>query len=225
MRLLLAEDEREYSRAIVAILHHSNYSVDAVFNGTDALDFCRSGNYDGIILDIMMPGIDGIEVLKSLRAENIRTPVLMLTAKTQVGDRIVGYDAGADDYLPKPFITAEFLSRVRALLRRSSSFAPNVLQFGNVALNCVSYELTGPEGAFKLTGKEFQMAEMFFHHPHNIISTEHFMEKIWGWDASAEINVVWANVSFLRKKLFIIGADVELKATRGVGYSLEQRKS
>lgn len=225
MRLLLAEDEREYSRALVTILQHSNYAVDAVYNGTDALDYALSGNYDGLIFDIMMPGMDGIQVLRRLREAGVKTPVLMLTAKTQVEDRITGYDAGADDYLPKPFVTAELLARIRALLRRSGSFSPDTLQFENLILDCRTYELKGPKGSVKVTGKEFQMAEMFLRNPHNVFSTEHFMERIWGWEATAEINVVWANVSFLRKKFLTVGADVEIKATRRIGYSLEKKKT
>lgn len=224
MRLLLAEDEVEYARALAAILEYSHYVVDTVHNGSDALDYGCSGNYDGIILDIMMPKLDGVTVLRRLRGAGIATPVLMLTAKAEVDDRITGYDAGADDYLAKPFVTAELLSRVRALLRRSGTFTPDVLTFGDLSLDCVSYALKGPEGMFKLAGKEFQMAELLLRNPGNVISTQHFMEKIWGWDSAAEISVVWANISFLRKKFQKLGSHVEIKATRGVGYSLEERK-
>lgn len=223
MRLLLAEDEVEYARALAAILEYSHYAVDTVHDGADALDYGLSGNYDGIILDIMMPKLDGITVLKRLREAGMATPVLMLTAKSELDDRITGYDAGADDYLAKPFVTAELLSRVRALLRRSGTFTPDVLTFGDLSLDCVSYVLKGPEGECKLTGKEFQVAELLLRNPGNVISTEHFMEKIWGWDSSAEISVVWANISFLRKKFQKLGAHVEIKATRGVGYSLEEK--
>jgi len=224
MRLLLAEDEREYSRALAAILAHNNYSVDVVSDGAEALDFALSGKYDGIILDVMMPKLDGLSVVKKLRERGVSTPVLMLTAKTQVSDRIAGYDAGADDYLPKPFVTAELLSRVRALLRRSAAFSPDVLRFGNASLDCASCTLRGPQGEVRLTGKEFQVAEMLFRNVRTVVSTERFMESIWGWDACAEINVVWANVSFLRRHLAAVGSDAEIRATRGVGYYLEQKK-
>jgi len=222
MRLLLAEDERDYSRALCVILEHSHYSVDAVYNGLDACDYARNGTYDGIILDIMMPGMDGITALKHLRAGGMTTPVLMLTAKTQLDDRITGYDAGADDYLEKPFVTSELLARIRALLRRSGGFLPERLTFGNTALDCVSYELCGPGDSVTLTGKEFQVAEMLFRNPGMILSTNRFMETIWGFDADAELNVVWTNLFFLRKKLKAIGSNVEIRAKRGLGYCLDE---
>ncbi len=224
MKILLAEDERDYSRALVKLLRHRNYAVDAVYDGREALDYGLAGRYDGIILDIMMPRIDGIEVLRALRQKGVSTPVLMLTAKAGVDDRILGYDAGADDYLQKPFITSELLARVRALLRRSGVFAPDILTFGNVSLNCASCELRGPDGAYRLTGKEYQVAEMLFRNPRIMISAERFMESIWGWEAGAGIHVVWANISFLRKKLAGIGADAEIRAARGLGYYLAARE-
>ncbi len=224
MRLLLAEDERELSNALVAILKHNNYSVDAVYNGIDAFGYGRGGDYDAVILDIMMPGMNGIEVLKKLREEGVSTPVLILTARSETDDKILGLDSGADDYLTKPFSMGELLARLRAMTRRKTEFAPNLLSFGKVSLSRETFDLTGPEGTLRLSSKEFQLLEMLMMNKKQLISTERFMEKIWGYDSDAEINVVWVYISYLRKKLQQIGADIEIKATRGVGYSLEEKK-
>ncbi len=224
MRLLLAEDERELSRALCAILKHNNYSVDAVYDGQDALDYGLCGNYDGIILDLMMPKKNGIDVLKELRSQGISTPVIILTARAELDDKILGLDAGADDYLTKPFEMAELLARVRALTRRKSEFSPNLLTFGNLSLNRESFELIQGEQAIRLGNKEFQMIEMMMSNPGRLISTEQFMERIWGFETEAEINVVWVYISYLRKKLANLSANVEIKAVRGVGYTLEEIK-
>ncbi len=223
MRLLLAEDEKELSNALCAILKHNNYSVDAVYDGADAYAYGRTGDYDGIILDLMMPKMNGIEVLKKLREEHITSPVIILTAKSETDDKIIGLDAGADDYLTKPFQMGELLARIRAMTRRKADFAPNLLEMGNVSLSRETFDLTGPEGTLRLSSKEFQLLEMMMMNKKQLISTERFMEKIWGYDSDAEINVVWVYISYLRKKLAQIGADVEIKATRGVGYSLEDK--
>ena len=222
MRLLLAEDERELSKALCAILKHNNYSVDAVFDGQDALDYGMDENYDGIILDLMMPKKNGLEVLEALRKAGVSTPVLILTAKSQIEDKIVGLDKGADDYLTKPFATGELLARIRAMTRRKSEFTPNVMTFGNLSLNRETFELSSPTGAVRLGNKEFQMLEMLMDNPGRLISTEQFMERIWGYETEAEINVVWVYISYIRKKLAGLDANVEIKATRGVGYSLAE---
>lgn len=224
MRLLLAEDEKELSKALCAILKHNNYSVDAVYNGQDALDYGLDENYDGIILDIMMPKMNGLEVLKELRKNGVSTPVLMLTAKSEVEDRIVGLDTGADDYLTKPFNMGELLARIRALTRRRSEFSPNLMSFGNISLNRESFELSVGNESMRLGNKEFQMLEMLMTNPGRLISTEQFMERIWGYDTDAEINVVWVYISYLRKKLSSLGANTEIKAVRGLGYTLEETK-
>lgn len=224
MRILLAEDEKELSNALVAILRHNNYSVDPVYDGEDALDYGLSENYDVIVLDIMMPKMDGLEVLKKLREHAVAIPVLMLTAKAEIKDRITGLDTGADDYLTKPFSTGELLARLRAVTRRKSEFMPNVLTCGNIKLNKSSYELSSGKAAFRLGNKEFQMIEMLMSNPTRMISTEQFMERIWGYDSDAEINVVWVYISYLRKKLAALDANVEIKAARGVGYVLEEHK-
>ncbi len=222
MRLLLAEDEKELSKALCAILKHNNYSVDAVFNGQDALDYGLCENYDGIILDIMMPKKSGLEVLKELRDQGVSTPVLILTAKAEVDDRILGLDMGADDYLTKPFSMGELLARIRAITRRKSEFSPNLLTSGNLSLNRETFELSVENNSIRLGNKEFQMMEMLMSNPGRLISTEQFMERIWGYETEAEINVVWVYISYLRKKLSNLGAKLEIKAVRGVGYTLEE---
>ena len=224
MRLLLVEDEKEMSNALVAVLKHSNYSVDAVYDGLDAYNYGISENYDGMILDIMMPKMDGIEVLKKLREKGINTPVLLLTAKSQVSDRIEGLDSGADDYLTKPFAMGELLARIRAMTRRKTEFSPNDLTIGNITLSRETFDLKGPSGTQRLGSKEFQMLEMMMVNKNTLISTERFMERIWGYDSDAEINVVWVFISYLRKKLVSVGADVEIKAARGVGYTLAEKQ-
>lgn len=222
MRILLAEDEKEMSNALVAILKHNNYSVDAVYDGADAYDYGLSENYDVIILDIMMPKMDGIEVLEKLRNNNIHTPILMLTAKSQIEDRILGLDKGADDYLSKPFAMGELLARVRAMSRRKSEFTPNLITVGNISLNKENYEISNGSSMLRLGNKEFQMMEMLMNNPKRLISTEQFMERIWGYDSEAEINVVWVYISYLRRKLESLEANIKIKAVRGVGYSLEE---
>ncbi|MBR3948252.1 MAG: response regulator transcription factor [Clostridia bacterium] len=224
MRLLLAEDEQDLSKALCAILKHNNYSVDAVYNGQDALDYGLCENYDGIILDIMMPKKNGIEVLTELRKSGVDTPVLILTAKSEVDDKILGLDSGADDYLTKPFAMGELLARIRALTRRKADFTPNLLTSGNLSLNRESFELSVEEESIRLGNKEFQMMEMLMSNPGRLISTEQFMERIWGYETEAEINVVWVYISYLRKKLSSLKANLEIKAVRGVGYTLEEIK-
>jgi len=220
MRLLLAEDERTLSDALVTILTHSNYSVDAVYNGQDALDYLEAGNYDCAVMDIMMPKMDGITVLKKIRAKGITLPVLLLTAKSEIDDRVEGLDSGADDYMTKPFSTKELLARVRAMTRRQPELTDNLLKFGNIELSRGDYSLTGPGGTVRLANKEFQMLEMMMMNPNQAIPTERFLEKIWGYESESEINVVWVNISGLRKKIASVGGNAAIKAARGIGYLL-----
>ena len=222
MRILLAEDERSLARALVRILEKNNYAADAVFNGEDALAYLESGGYDAAILDIMMPKMDGITVLKTLRQQGNPIPVIMLTAKAEVDDKVLGLDSGANDYLTKPFDTRELLARLRAVTRNQNT-ADTKLRLGNIALDRASFELSSPSGSFRLTSKEFQMMEMLMDNPRRLIPTERFMEKIWGLDSDAEINVVWVYISYLRKKLSALGADIQIKSTRNAGYSLEEK--
>lgn len=223
MRILLAEDERELSKALCAVLKHNNYSVDAVYNGQDALDYGLCENYDAVILDLMMPKMNGLDVLKKLREQGVATPVIILTAKSELEDKITGLDAGADDYLTKPFAMGELFARLRALTRRKSEFSPNVISFGNVSLNRENFELCVGENSIRLGNKEFQMMEMLLSNAGRLISTEQFMEHIWGYETEAEINVVWVYISYLRKKLATLDASIEIKAVRGVGYTLEEK--
>lgn len=221
MRLLLAEDERSLSRAIVMILEKNNYTVDAVYNGEDALEYLQTGNYDAAILDIMMPKMDGITVLTKLRAQGNHVPVIMLTAKAEIDDKVLGLDSGANDYLTKPFDTKELLARIRAMTR-SQKATDSKLTFGNVTLDRATFEISSPAGTFRLANKEFQMMEILMSNPQQLVSTERFMEKIWGYDSDTEINVVWVYISYLRKKLIALGANIQIKAARNAGYSLEK---
>ncbi len=222
MRILLAEDEPSLSKALVKILVKSNYSVDAVFNGRDALDYLNADNYDAAILDVMMPQMDGISVLKEIRSAGNRIPIMLLTAKAEVDDKVMGLDSGANYYLTKPFDTKELLASLRAITRSAAELDAK-LSVGNIILDRKSFTLSSSSGAFRLANKEFQMMELLMNNPHTLISAERFLEKIWGYDSESEINVVWVYVSYLRKKLNALNADVEIKATRNVGYSLERR--
>lgn len=201
MRLLLAEDEQALSKALKAILERNNYSVDAVYDGQEALEYLEADNYDGVILDIMMPKVDGITVLQKLRQKGNRIPVLLLTAKSEADDKVLGLDAGANDYLTKPFNSRELLARIRAMTRNQSAQINSQLKIGNVTLDQSSYELSTVSGSYRLANKEFQMMEMLMSNPKKLISAERFMEKIWGYDSEAEINVVWVYISYLRKKI------------------------
>lgn len=221
MKLLLAEDERALSEAIVAVLEHNNFTVDAAFDGQEALDYILADSYDGILLDIMMPKMDGLAVLSELRRRGIRTPVMMLTAKAEVRDRVEGLNLGADDYLPKPFAMAELIARVRALTRRGEVYTPDVLHMGDTSLNRASFELCCGENVLRLSKKEFQLMEMLLLNQGRLLSTEQLMERIWGYDSEAEINVVWVYISYLRKKLAQIGSELQISAVRGRGYVLE----
>lgn len=224
MRILLAEDEKSMSRALTAIFTKNNYSVDAVSDGEEALRYLRTGDYDAAVLDIMMPKMDGIEVLKQIRKDGNLIPVIMLTAKSQVEDKIEGLDSGANDYLTKPFDSKELLARIRAMTRVSTVQADSVLKYGNISLDRTTCELKGPEGSVKLSGKEYQMLELLMLNPSALISTEKFLDKLWGLDSEADISVVWTFLSYLRKKLVSVGADVQIKASRGQGYSLEMKE-
>lgn len=222
MRILLAEDERSLSRVLVTIFQKNNYSIDAVYNGEDALAYLQSGNYDVAVLDIMMPKMDGITVLRQIRSAGSQIPVLMLTAKAEVDDKVLGLDSGANDYLPKPFDTKELLARLRAITR-SQTAADTKLRMGNISLDGSTFELSSPSGSFRLANKEFQMMEFLMANPRHVISSERLMEKIWGYDSETEINVVWVYISYLRKKLSALHADIQIKASRNEGYSLEEQ--
>lgn len=224
MRILLAEDERSLSRAVVALLEKNNYSADAVYDGAEALEYLAAENYDAVILDIMMPKMDGLTVLRKLRERGSHVPVLMLTAKSEVEDKVAGLDTGTNDYLTKPFATAELLARIRAMTRTQAVQTDSRLSFGNVVLDQTTFELTAPGGSFRLANREYQMIELLMRNPGQVIPTERFLEKIWGYDSDVEVNVVWVYISYLRKKLAAMHADIRIKATRNTGYSLEEMK-
>ena len=221
MRILIAEDEVATAKALKVLLEKAKYSVDIVHTGTDAWDYVSGSNYDVVVLDIMMPGMSGLDVLINMRKNQIKTPVLMLTAKAELEDRVAGLDAGADDYLPKPFATSELIARVKALGRRSENYNDTVQETGNLILDGNRYEMKVGEKAVSLTNKEYQLMELFVTHPGYVFSTDHLMEKIWGLDTDSEVDVVWTTIGYVRKKLRSIDADVEIKTIRGAGYSLE----
>jgi DNA-binding response OmpR family regulator len=221
MRLLLAEDEVELSNAVVTVLKHQNYSVDAVYNGEDAYDYLSGQEYDGAILDIMMPKMDGITVLKKIRKEGISVPVLMLTAKSELDDKIEGLDSGADDYLTKPFAMKELLARVRSITRRQGDVAGQSMSYNDLTLDRSSFSMSCGKESVSLPNKEFQMMEMMMTNPGQIFSQDQFMDRIWGLDSDTDFSVVWVYISYLRKKLKNIGSNVTIEATRNVGYSLD----
>lgn len=221
MRILLAEDERSLSRAIMALLERNHYSADAVHDGEEALAYLECGNYDALILDLMMPKLDGLSVLRRLREGGNRIPVLILTAKSEVDDKVLGLDTGANDYLTKPFSTPELMARIRAMTRSQTTQATSRLTFGNITLDQTTFELSSPSSSVRLTNKEFQMMELLMRNPRQRISSERFLERIWGYDSDVELNVVWVYLSYLRKKLAALQANVQIKAFRNAGYALE----
>ena len=221
MRILYEEDEVALARAVAKILEKNNYTVDVVHNGLDALDYLQNGNYDIAILDIMMPKMDGITLLRRLRTTGITIPIIMLTAKAEIDDKVLGLDSGANDYLTKPFDTKELLARIRVLTRGQRP-VDSTIQFGNISLDRTTFALSSASGSFRLANKEFQMMEILMSNPKILVSSEQFMEKIWGYDANAEINVVWVYISYLRKKLNALHADIQIKSTRNAGYTLEE---
>lgn len=224
MRILFAEDERSLSRAVTALLEKNNYSVDPVYDGEEALAYLEAGNYDAVIMDIMMPKVDGLEALRRLRQQGNAIPVLLLTAKSEVADKVTGLDMGANDYLTKPFSTAELLARIRAMTRsQAGGQVTSRLTLGNITLDQATFELSSPHGSFRLANKEYQMMELLLRNPRQLIPTERFLERIWGYDSDVELNVVWVYISYLRKKLAALKADIQIKATRNAGYSLEER--
>ncbi len=224
MRLLIAEDELDLAEALTALFEKNNFSADAVNDGFSAYEYACTGEYDAVILDVMMPKMDGVQVLKKLREEGVKTPVMMLTAKGEKDDRILGFDSGADDYLPKPFAPDELICRVRAMLRRSEDYRSSVLTCGDLSLDPNTGMLSCKGESIRLSGREFQLLEMFMRSPGVVFSAERIMEKIWGWDSDAEINVVWVHISNLRKKMKSVGSAVSLTANRGFGYVLEVPK-
>lgn len=224
MRILIAEDETELAKGLKFLLEKNKFTVDIVNNGAEALTYFQSRDYDVVILDIMMPKVDGLEVLRQIREAGSGVPVLMLTAKAEIEDRVAGLEAGADDYLPKPFASPEFIARVKALSRRNAGYTETCLSFGTVQLDCNRYEMSCGDRVVRLNNKEFQVMELFMRNPRFVFSTAHLMDKIWGQDSEADISVVWTYVGFLRKKLKELEADVEIRTARGAGYFLEESR-
>ena len=223
MKILFAEDDRDLSAAVKALLERSGYLVDAVYDGAEAVDYALAEAYDGMILDWMMPEKDGVEALREMRQKGIKTPCLLLTARDDVEDRVTGLDAGADDYLSKPFNGKELLARVRAMLRRRESFVPDIVSWEDLQLDKGSCELRCGTGSVRLTGKMYQLMELFMENPKHLFSAQQLMDKIWGWESEAEINVVWVNISQLRKKISELGSEAEIRVYRGTGYALEKK--
>ncbi len=225
MRLLLAEDERELADALAVILKHGHYSVDVVYNGQDALDYLEAQEYDGVIMDVMMPKLDGLTVLKRIRRGGNAVPVLLLTARSGVDDRVEGLDSGANDYLPKPFDTRELLARIRAMTRQQPAGVDSLLRYGNLTLDRLTFEMAAPGGSVRLGNKEFQMMEMLMANPGHVLSVERFMERVWGYDSDTDAGIVWVNISYLRKKLASVQASVQIRALRNQGYLLMQKET
>ncbi len=224
MRLLIAEDDTKLLKSLKHIFESNKYTVDAVSNGIEAYDFAETDEYDGIVLDVMMPGMDGVEVLRKIRAKGIFTPVLFLTAKTEIYQRVEGLDAGADDYLPKPFSTAELLARVRAMIRRKDNYSPELVEVDGLTLNRSAYEFSFSGKTSSLSARELQIMEMLMSRPNFIVSSDEFMSHVWGWDSEVDVSVVWVHISNIRKKLAAMNAPVEIRFIRGAGYKLEVMK-
>ena len=224
MRILIAEDDPKLLKSLVHIFELNNYTADGVSNGADAYDYALMGEYDGIVLDVMMPEMDGLSVLRRLREEGVTTPALFLTAKTEIEDRIEGLDVGADDYLPKPFSTGELLARVRAMLRRKDNFTPDMLSCGELMLNRSTYELCFGGRTQALSGKEFRVMEMLMSHLNMIVTSEQLITNIWGFETNVDTSVVWVHISNIRKKIEALGAQVNIKFVRNAGYILEGEK-
>lgn len=221
MRLLLAEDEEAMSEAVADILEYHKYQVDTVFDGNEALDYIHAAEYDGIILDIMMPGRSGLEVLRQIRSEGCRTPVLLLTAKSEIEDRIEGLDLGADDYLAKPFHMGELLARIRAMLRRREDYTPDIRSFGDLTLNPRTSELRCGDKSVELSRLECRMMDTLMLNHGIYLSSEDLLEKVWGYESDADVGSVWVYISYLRKQLAKVGSSVVVKAKRGTGYMLQ----
>lgn len=221
MRLLLAEDEKSLSKALTSILTKNNYSVDAVFDGDEAESYIMTGDYDCVILDVMMPCRDGFEVLRNVRRKGITTPIIMLTAKSQIDDKVEGLDLGANDYVTKPFDSKELMARIRAITRNATTSSDNILKYGNITLNRNNFELSSPSSSVTLASKEYQILEYLMLNQGMLISSERFMDKIWGLDYEGDSSILFTNLSYIRKKLTKIGANVKIKATRNAGYTLE----
>ncbi len=223
LRILIAEDEKALNKVLKKLLEKANFTVDSVFNGEDALISVQDGNYDAVLLDIMMPKLDGLTVLKRLRQEGNTTPIILLTAKSEVEDKVFGLDSGADDYIAKPFDSRELLARIRLVTRSKAELDSKIL-FGNVTLDRATYELSTDSGKCRLSSKEYQMLEYFMMNPNHVLSTDSLIERIWGYESDVEVNNVWVYISNLRKKLNELNSDIVIKALRNAGYTLKNER-
>ena len=223
MKILIAEDDPSLRRVLVALLEKSSYSTDAVADGLEALEYLRVGGYDGVILDVMMPKMDGFQVLSTIRQEKNTVPVLMLTAKAEIEDKVTGLDLGANDYLTKPFDLRELLARLRVLTRPSEARQTNILEFGNTRLDAGSFVLSAPGGSYRLANKEYQTMALLMRNPNVLLPPSRFLENIWNPDSRAEDNTVWTYISYLRRKLAAIGSDLQITTRRNAGYQLEKK--
>ena len=221
MRLLLAEDEEAMAEAVVAFLEYHHYEVDWVNNGTDALETARLGIYDVLILDIMMPGMDGLTVLRTLRGEGNATPVLLLTAKGEIRDKVQGFESGSDDYLTKPFAMEELRVRVDALTRRSQNYQGEQVAFEDLTLDKSGYAIRCGDKTVSVSHREYHLIELFIRNPHIYFSADTLLDRVWGMDADVDYGTVWVHISGLRKKLESLGSKTEIRSKRGVGYALE----
>ena len=222
MRLLLAEDEKELSRALVTVLKYNHYSVDEVYDGMEALEYLENGSYDGVILDVMMPKLDGISVLKKIRAKGNQVPVLILSAKSALEDKVLGLDCGADDYLAKPFATKELLARVRAMTRRKTAELDTKMTFEDLELSPTTFQLGCKGKRVYLANKEYQIMEMLLANPRCVLSAGQFIEAVWGCDSDVENNVVWTYISRLRRILKQLGSKAVIRTAKGIGFALER---
>ncbi len=219
MKLLLAEDTKDLNHALTVVLTHENYDVDSVFDGQEALDHIAKDSYDAMILDIMMPKKDGIEVLKEVRKNNIVTPVLLLTAKAEVDDRVTGLDAGADDYLPKPFAMKELLARIRAMVRRRTSYNEQTLNYGDISLNAEVLELDC-KNSVRLSIKEFELLQQLILHAEHPLSTEYLLSHVWAAEPDAQEDTVWLYISYLKRKLQAVLSDIQISGEKGGSFVL-----
>lgn len=224
MRLLIAEGNPQLLQSLLHFFKINHYLADGVTNGMDAFQYAMTGNYDGLILDVVMPGIDGVDVLKKLRTERILTPTLFISEKAEVRQCIEGLDAGADDYLSKPFSSAEFLARVRAMLRRKENFVPDILSFEGLMLNRSTCQISCGENVQALSQKEFQIMEILMQCPRFVVTTEQLISHIWGWESDIQVSTVWVHISNIRKKLDKIKAPVGIRFLRNTGYILDEAR-
>jgi len=224
MKVLVVDDEKMLAEMLTEVLKRSKIDCDAVYDGQAAIDYALTGNYDLIVLDIMIPKVNGLDVLKTLRKKSLSTPILLLSAKSEVTDKIEGLDTGADDYLTKPFATGEFIARVKALSRRKTEFTGDILTYGDFSLNKNAFTLNCGDSSIQLSNTEYKIMEILISNPRTVVNKGRLVEKVWGWDNESEYNSAEVYISFLRKKLSAIGSAVGIRSVRGIGYTLSSEE-